>query len=45
MLDNISQPMFQLPAQITHDIEGHHKEEWETKFGDYIGDLVYGFYF
>ncbi len=26
-----------------HEIEGDHKEEKETKFGDYKGDSVYGF--
>ncbi len=26
-----------------HEVEGDHKEEKETEFGDYIGDFVYGF--
>ncbi len=35
----------QLPVQITqHGVEGDYKEERETKFGDYIGNFVYGFY-
>ncbi len=42
-LDNMSLRMSQLPAQITHVVEGDCKEERKTKFGDYTGDFVYGF--
>ncbi len=39
-LDNVSQCMSQLPAQITqHEIEGNGKEERKTEFGDFM----YGF--
>ncbi len=44
MFDNVSRYRSQLPAQVTrHEVEVDCKER-EIEFGDYIGNIVYGFY-
>ncbi len=43
ILDNVSQRMGELPAQVTlQEVDGNCKEARETEFGDYNGNFACG---